>query len=159
MRLLPPIAALLLLSFAPNVQAQIDQACSPANAGARVCEAGNICVCRLTGGTMFGMPQAFRWDCGIVNGACLPESFIATKGTPSDTVIVTRTTTAPGTPAGLSREQIKKVQQALARRGYEPGPIDGVYGPRTSAAVKSYQHQEKLPTTGLLTPDLVQRLN
>ena len=159
MRLVLPILALFFLASSPNAQAQIDQACSPANAGARVCEAGNVCVCRLTGGAMFGMPQAFRWDCGIVNGACIPGVFTETKGTPSNTVIVTGATPAPGTPAGLGREQIKKAQQALSRLGYEPGPADGVYGPRTSAAVKSYQQQEKLPITGLLTPDLIQRLN
>jgi hypothetical protein len=159
MRLLTPIAALFILAVSPSAHGQIDQACSPANSGARICEAGNVCVCRLTGGTMFGMPQACRWDCGIANGACIPGTFVETRGTPSNAIVVTSAAPAPGTPAGLGREQIKKVQQALVRRGYEPGPIDGVFGPRTGAAIKSYQQQEKLPITGLLTPDLVQRLN
>jgi hypothetical protein len=159
MRLFLLLGSLALLAHGPAARAEIDQACAPANAGARVCEAGNVCVCRLTGGLMFGMPQAFRWDCGVVNGACEPGLYTARSGLPSDAVVITRTIPAPGTPAGLNHDQVKKVQQALARLGYDPGRIDGVYGPRTTAAVKSYQHQEKLPITGLLTPELIARLN
>lgn len=141
----------------PAAQAEIAQACSAANSGARACDGGNVCVCRITGGTMMGMPQAFRWDCSIVNGACVPELYSPVVGRPAETVIVSRTVVTPADRA--NKDQVRRVQQSLARRGYDPGPIDGVYGPRTAQAIRGFQHQEKLPVTGLITPELAARLN
>lgn len=34
---------------------------------------------------------------------------------------------------------VRQVQEALARRGFDPGPIDGLYGPKTAAALNSFQ--------------------
>jgi peptidoglycan hydrolase-like protein with peptidoglycan-binding domain len=34
---------------------------------------------------------------------------------------------------------VMKVQQALAKEGYNPGPIDGNYGGQTRGAVAAYQ--------------------
>jgi len=45
-------------------------------------------------------------------------------------------------------QHTKMVQQALRDKGYDPGPIDGVQGPRTTAALRSYQQAESLDTTG-----------
>jgi len=45
-------------------------------------------------------------------------------------------------------EQIKKVQKALQEKGADPGPVDGIMGPKTEAALKSFQKEEKLPETG-----------
>ncbi len=36
---------------------------------------------------------------------------------------------------GTSGEDVRQLEQALARLGFDPGPIDGSYDPRTSAAV------------------------
>jgi peptidoglycan hydrolase-like protein with peptidoglycan-binding domain len=36
-------------------------------------------------------------------------------------------------------EQVKSLQKALQEKGMEPGPIDGVLGPKTRAALRSYQ--------------------
>ena len=44
------------------------------------------------------------------------------------------------------------VQQALATAGYYDGPIDGVYGPSTVAAVEQLQRDAQLPVTGLVDP-------
>jgi Putative peptidoglycan binding domain len=40
----------------------------------------------------------------------------------------------PGAKAGHVRE----VQQALRDAGYDPGPIDGIMGPRTRSALRRY---------------------
>ena len=40
--------------------------------------------------------------------------------------------------AGATPEHVREVQQALMNAGYDPGPIDGVFGPRTKAAVRRY---------------------
>ncbi|GEK21729.1 peptidoglycan-binding domain-containing protein [Cellulomonas xylanilytica] len=40
------------------------------------------------------------------------------------------------------------LQQALTDAGYAPGPVDGVYGPQTVAAVQALQKDSGLPETG-----------
>ena len=40
--------------------------------------------------------------------------------------------------AGAKTAHVREVQQALAAAGYNPGPIDGVMGPRTKAALRKY---------------------
>lgn len=48
-------------------------------------------------------------------------------------------------------DDVLAVQQALVGRGYSPGPVDGVYGPRTASAVRAFQATEGLPVTGVVT--------
>ncbi len=43
---------------------------------------------------------------------------------------------------------LRDTQALLQELGYDPGPIDGVMGPKTSAALKSFQHDSGLPATG-----------
>lgn len=45
---------------------------------------------------------------------------------------------------------IKELQQALARAGYDPGPIDGRMGQKTRAALIRFQKDNKLEPTGKL---------
>jgi hypothetical protein len=60
---------------------------------------------------------------------------------------------APGVPAAkLSRAAIASVQAGLRQLGYETGPIDGVVGPRTTAAIKAFQYAEHLAVDGTLSP-------
>jgi peptidoglycan hydrolase-like protein with peptidoglycan-binding domain len=40
------------------------------------------------------------------------------------------------------------VQQALQKKGIDAGPIDGVFGPKTLSAVRKFQQQQGLATTG-----------
>lgn len=40
------------------------------------------------------------------------------------------------------------LQQVLADAGYDPGPVDGLYGPQTVEAVKALQADSDLPETG-----------
>jgi hypothetical protein len=53
---------------------------------------------------------------------------------------------------------IRKAQQALKDTGHDPGPIDGVLGPRVRAALRSYQQAEGLRVTGRLDSVTVGRL-
>lgn len=45
---------------------------------------------------------------------------------------------------------VLEAQIALARRGFSPGPIDGVVGYQTRAALRAFQLQQGLPATGAL---------
>jgi hypothetical protein len=51
-----------------------------------------------------------------------------------------------------------EVQEALSQQGYYRGPIDGVVGPGTSAAIASYQQNNGLAVTGTITPGLLNSL-
>ncbi len=37
---------------------------------------------------------------------------------------------------------VREVQQALGEKGFNPGPIDGKWGPRTQAALTKFQNSE-----------------
>lgn len=54
-------------------------------------------------------------------------------------------------------ELIRKVQQALADAGFNPGTIDGINGPRTISALKNFQKQNNL-AMGQLTKETLQKL-
>ncbi len=50
------------------------------------------------------------------------------------------------------------MQQALKDKGFDPGPIDGTVGPRTTAAVRAYQKAENLALTGQMDRDTAAKL-
>ena len=53
---------------------------------------------------------------------------------------------------------IKKAQEALKQNGHDPGVIDGVIGPHTSAALRAYQKDQGLSITGRLDDDTQAKL-
>lgn len=55
--------------------------------------------------------------------------------------------TEPAAPAGLN---IRNAQAAFKQLGYDPGPIDNVYGRLTRNAILRFQRSQHLPATGLL---------
>ena len=52
-----------------------------------------------------------------------------------------------------------EVQSRLAALGYDPGPIDGVSGQLTSAAIRKFQRDTNLPPDGKPTEELLGQLN
>lgn len=52
--------------------------------------------------------------------------------------------------SAADRGDVKKVQETLRDKGYDPGPIDGVLGAQTRGAISQYQKAENLPVTGHL---------
>jgi peptidoglycan hydrolase-like protein with peptidoglycan-binding domain len=48
---------------------------------------------------------------------------------------------------------------ALKDKGHDPGPIDGMMGPRTSAAIKEFQQKGNLNPTGQLDAETRAKLN
>jgi peptidoglycan hydrolase-like protein with peptidoglycan-binding domain len=43
----------------------------------------------------------------------------------------------------------KELQQHLKSRGFDPGPIDGILGPRTHCAIVSFQKAHQLTADGI----------
>jgi peptidoglycan hydrolase-like protein with peptidoglycan-binding domain len=54
--------------------------------------------------------------------------------------------------------RVRSAQQALMDKGYNPGPVDGVMGPRTKAAVTDFQRKEGLEANGSLDMQTMSRL-
>ena len=66
---------------------------------------------------------------------------------------------APVASAGnLNNEDIANVQKSLIDKGYNPGNVDGILGPRTRAGIREYQKSEKLPVTGRLDAETAGKL-
>ncbi len=61
------------------------------------------------------------------------------------------------TPANKSA--VSRVQAGLNRLGYQVGPTDGVFGPKTEAAVRSYQSDHDLLVDGRPTEELAQHID
>jgi len=66
--------------------------------------------------------------------------------------------TAGNPDKGLSGNQMKQLQQKLARRGYNVGKIDGILGAGTRAAVQAEQQRLGLPADAWPTPALLSKL-
>lgn len=49
-------------------------------------------------------------------------------------------------PGGSDR--VREVQRRLTQLGYRPGPVDGLFGPRTRAATRWFQYKHGLALTG-----------
>ena len=58
-------------------------------------------------------------------------------------------TAIPGA-AQTGTADLERVQKTLKEMGHDPGPIDGVMGSQTSAALRAYQKQHGLDATGQL---------
>ena len=52
--------------------------------------------------------------------------------------------------AGLTNSQVKSIQQKLKNWGYYTGGVDGIYGPKTRAAVVQFQKTNKLTADGIV---------
>ena len=63
-------------------------------------------------------------------------------------------------PVKLAREPeptrgnlTQRVQSMLGDLGYDPGPVDGIQGPRTKAAVEEFQQKVGAAADGIVGPE------
>ena len=82
---------------------------------------------------------------------------------PSSSYAATPNYSTPAPPMAQSTEltpdMMRNVQQTLQQAGMYRGRIDGVWGPGTQAAVRSYQQQHNLNATGQLDRDTLSAMN
>ena len=62
---------------------------------------------------------------------------------------------APGPPKQLD---MRGIQQTLKRQGFDPGTIDGQFGPNTKKAVIAFQRAHKLEVDGVIGPNTMRAL-
>ena len=63
-----------------------------------------------------------------------------------------------GSVSNGSHMQVIAMQQALKDKGFDPGPVDGIEGPKTVSALKDYQKSENVTMTGRLDPGTAAKL-
>ncbi len=115
------------------------------------------------GSVVLPVPPGCRADLRLVlaSGAVLdwrgvdlcaaPEVFF-TRGAPGRPAEVTGPGRTPevAAPAVSEASLVAAAQRTLAALGYDPGPADGVAGPRTRQALAAFQRDQGLPPTGIL---------
>ncbi len=89
-----------------------------------------------------------------------PETPVVPRPRP---VVEQQPTTAsppkPPAPARTPGEIITDIQRELARRGYYEGTIDGLYGPRTDAAIRDFEQAASLKPSTEPNEALVQAIS
>ncbi|HEV2715779.1 MAG TPA: peptidoglycan-binding domain-containing protein [Terriglobales bacterium] len=108
---------------------------------------GHVVFSDGKGGTVEAMGAAYgvrrgalagrRWDTGIKipgiyydDAATLPTAKVA--GPKANAIYYT------GAP-GMKNAKVVEIQKALLAKGFDPGPADGIFGAKTTAAVVSFQ--------------------
>jgi len=117
---------------------------------------GHIVLSDGTGGTIEAMSPTQkvrrhtltnrRWDTGILVPGLTYEA--NQGGNIGEEPTVFRITTP-----FMRGETVRKIQQALKAAGVDPGPIDGINGPKTEAAVLGFQLQKRLVPDGEVGPE------
>jgi peptidoglycan hydrolase-like protein with peptidoglycan-binding domain len=84
----------------------------------------------------------------------------ATPATPPTSMAVAPSTPPASLPAEaeLSGANRRQIQEALRRLDYYTGPVDGIFGPLTRAAIRRFQREIGADATGYLKADEANRL-
>jgi len=69
------------------------------------------------------------------------------------------TSTYPSRSVSRQDPLVLDIQSSLTRLGYEPGPVDGAFGNRTSRAISEYQKENGLLVTGQPSGALLTHMN
>jgi Putative peptidoglycan binding domain len=125
---------------------------------------GHIVICDGAGGTVEAKGHAFgvvadtvhgrRWDTGVL----IPGVYYDTNVAPTPLVQPARLYYLGG--LNMDPAVVKTIQQALANyklsenpdRFLDPGPVDGIFGEKTSAAVYALQNLKGLVADGEVGP-------
>lgn len=59
---------------------------------------------------------------------------------------------------GLTGEPVTKLQERLGQLGFDPGGVDGQFGPNTDAAVKAFQQSRGIDVDGIVGPQTWNKL-
>lgn len=67
---------------------------------------------------------------------------------PAGFATVSRPSMAAAQTDQASEQEIRRIQTSLARLGFDPGPLDGLIGPRTREAIRAFERAKGLPVNG-----------
>lgn len=101
--------------------------------------------------------RAFQQSKGLqADGIVDKETWTALAADPAPAPETVQSDAAvPGNPPTLLNKgavgsKVKTLQVRLEIQGYDPGPIDGIFGARTATAVKSFQQSKGLTANGMV---------
>ena len=112
----------------------------------------------------FGLPSRLRWVplllLGVFGTAFLLDFVTGTRQDPTGGSLLQPPPPVEGNresglleaedELGLDRSARRRIQCGLEIAGFNPGPVDGVFGSRTRAALRQWQSQVGLSPTGFL---------
>ena len=58
----------------------------------------------------------------------------------------------------ISPDDIKRAQEALKAKGFDPGAVSGRMHPKTQEALRAFQKKNNLPATGVLDDKTAEKL-
>jgi hypothetical protein len=59
----------------------------------------------------------------------------------------------------LDESDVQMIQRSLQNRGYNPGPLDGIMGPRTEDALRRFQTDNGINANGRITAGTLDQLD
>jgi hypothetical protein len=87
----------------------------------------------------------------------LPETSLAPAPV-SEATASKPASTSIGDPRPLSGDEVLEMQAWLKAFGFDPGPLDGLPGPKTTGAVKRYRTARQMEETGALDRSVLQQV-
>lgn len=85
------------------------------------------------------------------------DSGLTVNGEANESLLA-RLRSSQGTDKQTQANLIVAVQTRLNDLGYNAGPEDGVFGPTTRSAVRTFQNDNKLPVTGEISQNLLDKI-
>lgn len=83
------------------------------------------------------------------------DAGLPVTGEPSDRMLAHLRSTAGQQNLQQRRRLVRQLQEELTQRGYEPGPADGTFTPRTRTAIRTFQSDANLQVTGQPSRELL----
>lgn len=103
---------------------------------------------------------ARHWRSDITKiGVMIPPPAPPKRSPPAEVFKSKSSLIKPSMAAAQIRARVRRVQTALATRGYDVGPVDGIVGPRTGAAIRAFQSDQGLAPDGRVTSGLIEKLD
>jgi lipid-binding SYLF domain-containing protein len=136
--------------------ADVSIAAGPVGAGAKVATADVLSFSRDKG--LFGglvvegalIEPRDKWNHGYYDKVVLPTDILVRQTANNPGADALRLAVAGARAAALSSSEtydLAVIQNALAAKGYDPGPVDGLVGPKTRDAIGQFQSDNGLAVT------------
>jgi hypothetical protein len=106
-----------------------------------------------------GMPRAFRDTLPARRKSFEGRETAPVRSTGSAAQEALPLSVLPELRACLAAVPVRRAQEALKRLGIAVGPIDGIRGPLTEAALREFQRQRGLRPSGQLDPETLSALD
>jgi peptidoglycan hydrolase-like protein with peptidoglycan-binding domain len=87
-----------------------------------------------------------------------PAPTVHAKADTGSTSAMKKSAASKASHAAWTTDQIKEAQEGLAKAGFYKGKPTGQFNADTRKALKKYQKQNKLPVTGRLSNDVLNKL-